>query len=176
MAVPFNIVRIDAVPATPVPNTMYITKDAKNRAVVTFIGNTAAQRASTLSATDVQTLISEAMSGAGAVYAVNTLTDLQAIVPTVNSVGYVRSPASPGDPITYVYDLANAAWKVSQANAKWADIIGRPASTAAAIDAAVTASHSHTNMTVLNSLSQSAGGKLAYKGLEVSEVGFASDW
>lgn len=175
MAVPFNIVRVDAVPATPAVNTMYITKDSKNRAVVTFIGNTTAQRASTLSAADVQTLISEALAGAGEVYVANTFADLQAIRPTVNAVGYVRTVTA-GDPLMYVFDLAGAAWKVSQAPAKWADIIGRPASTAAAIDAAVSASHTHANMTVLNNLSQSAAGKLAYKGQEVSEVGFASDW
>lgn len=175
MAVPFNIVRVDAVPATPVVNTMYITKDSKNRAVVTFIGNTVAQRASTLSPTDVQTMISEALAGAGEVYVANTLADLQAITPTVNAVGYIRTAAA-GDPLMYVFDLPGAAWKVSQVPAKWADIIGRPAATAAEIDAAVAASHSHANMAVLNSLSQSTGGKLAYKGQEVSEVGFASDW
>lgn len=176
MAVPFNIVRADAVPATPVVNTLYVTKDTKQRAVLTFIGNTVANRASTLTSVDVQTMINEALVNAGAVYTVNTLTELNAIVPTVNSVGFVRNPVSPGDPVSYVYDLANRVWKSAQAPAKWADIIGKPASTAAAIDASVNASHSHSNLSVLNALSQSSNGRLAYNGKEVSEVGFASDW
>lgn len=176
MAVPFNIVRVNAVPASPAPNTLYITKDTKGRAVLTFIGNTAASRASTLTTADVQTLISEALANAGAVYAVDTLAALQAIVPTTNSVGFVRNPIAPGDPVSYVYDLAKAGWKPSQAPAKWADIVGRPASSAAQIDAAVTASHTHTNMAVLDKLGQSVAGKLTYNGSDVSEVGFASDW
>lgn len=54
---------------------------------------------------------------------------------------------------------------------QWANIQGKPNSTPAAIDTAVGNSHTHTNMTVLNNLSDSSG-RLAYGGTVVG----GGDW
>jgi hypothetical protein len=59
---------------------------------------------------------------------------------------------------------------------QWASIQGRPNSTPEAIDAAVGASHTHTNAAVLNALSDT-GGKLYYGGAAVGGGDWAAtDW
>lgn len=52
----------------------------------------------------------------------------------------------------------------------WSDILGRPTSTPAAIDQQVTDSHTHSNKTVLDALSESVNGNLSYEGAEYTKL------
>lgn len=67
---------------------------------------------------------------------------------------------------TYVYRSSNTTWyKISEAESmdlvlQWDAIQGKPVSTAAQIDAAVAASHTHANMSTLNKLGEDAQGLL----------------
>ena len=69
---------------------------------------------------------------------------------------------------TYVW--GGAAWvKISEAESldvalEWASIIGKPASTPAQIDAAVSNSHTHANKTQLDKIGEDARGNLTYSG------------
>lgn len=70
---------------------------------------------------------------------------------------------------TYAYQFSNTTWyKISEAESmdvvvSWASITGKPSSTVADIDDAVTKRHSHSNLSVLNGLGDSAG-SLTYSG------------
>ena len=82
----------------------------------------------------------------------------------------------------YFYDKASTTYtKLSEYESMdvvtaWASITGRPASTPAAIDAAVGAAHTHANMAVLNGLTDS-GGTLRYLGVAVNKPDWtATDW
>ena len=75
----------------------------------------------------------------------------------------------------YLYDLANTTWhKVTEYESldlvlSWDNIAGKPSAPAEAIDSAVTFSHIHENMDVLDQLSD-VGGKLQYNGEDVGGV------
>lgn len=70
---------------------------------------------------------------------------------------------------TYVYRTGPTWTKISEAESmdvvlNWTAIVGRPTSTAAQIDAAVGASHAHTNKASLDKITEDAQGNLLYGG------------
>lgn len=82
----------------------------------------------------------------------------------------------------YFYDkAANTHTKIAEYESmdvvlQWVNIQGKPNSTPAAIDAAVGASHTHTNKSVLDGLTDGSG-KLLYNGNPVNQPDWATtDW
>lgn len=73
---------------------------------------------------------------------------------------------------TYIYDPNTAQWyKISEAESmdvvlNWANIVGKPTSPVSAIDAAVAASHSHSNKSLLDVLTDNSG-DLFYNGVPI---------
>lgn len=69
-----------------------------------------------------------------------------------------------------MWDDANSVWiKITEfesldAAISWSNISGRPSSTPGAIDAAVTASHSHSNKPQLDKLNEDGSGVATYNG------------
>lgn len=59
---------------------------------------------------------------------------------------------------------------------KWADIQGKPTSSAAAIDTAVSQSHTHANKTVLDKLNEDASGNPTYGGNPISTSWSETSW
>lgn len=82
---------------------------------------------------------------------------------------------------TYVYRNSDTTWyKISEAESmdvvlRWDAIQGKPVSTAAQIDAAVAASHTHANMGTLNKLGEDAQG-LLFDGKPVGPRLTDSNW
>jgi hypothetical protein len=70
---------------------------------------------------------------------------------------------------TYIYELATTTWvKVAEYESMdlsldWSDITGKPTSTPAQIDTAVTNSHTHSNKTQLDKVGET-GGLMTYDG------------
>ena len=109
-----------------------------------------------------------------------------ALAPTKALYVYVENAT--GDPTvasggaTYLYKTSNSAWiKVSEAESldvtlNWSSIVGRPSSSAAAIDAAVGASHTHANKTQLDLIGQNAQGEMTYNGTQVKTEWASASW
>lgn len=82
---------------------------------------------------------------------------------------------------SYVYRTSNTTWyKISEAESmdvvlQWANIQGKPSSSAAQIDSAVSASHTHGNKATLDLLGANADG-LTYNGANVGTTLKSSDW
>lgn len=81
----------------------------------------------------------------------------------------------------YVYRESNTSWeKVYEfenldVTLNWSSIVGRPTSSVAQIDAAVTNTHTHTNKAYLDKISES-GGQLLYNGSGVSTNWTTQNW
>lgn len=81
----------------------------------------------------------------------------------------------------YFYDkAANTQTKIAEYESmnmvlQWANVQGRPNSTAGAIDAAVGSSHTHANKVTLDKLGDSSGA-LTYNGAAISSAWGATDW
>lgn len=82
---------------------------------------------------------------------------------------------------TYFWRQSNASWtKVAEFESMdlsltWANISGKPSSTAGQIDAAVASAHSHTNKAQLDLISEAAG-TMTYNGQPVASNWAATDW
>lgn len=80
----------------------------------------------------------------------------------------------------YLYD--GGAWvKIAETESmdlvlKWADIIGKPNSSPAQIDAAVGASHTHSNKTQLDKIDEDASGNMTYGGKAVTTQWKSNGW
>jgi hypothetical protein len=76
----------------------------------------------------------------------------------------------------YLYTDDDPEWiKISEAESmdlvlSWSNISGKPTSTTTAIDSAVTASHSHSNKTVLDKLAEGSNGLPTYAGEQIGGV------
>lgn len=173
----FNVYTVTALPSPLPPSSVFFvsppgTTTAMEVYVTDAAGNVAHRG---INAADVNVMISNAIAGANEMTVVNNIAARQALLPlTTTKLVYVvdatgDSTVTSGG-ATYLYNPATSAWiKTSEAESldvvfNWASIVGGPTSSAAAIDAAVAASHTHANMTQLNNIGESAAGNFTYKG------------
>jgi hypothetical protein len=129
-----------------------------------------------ISESDIDSKISTALSGFSSLEIVANITARNALAPTKNIQVIVLDAT--GDATvasgaaTYAYQLSNTTWyKISEAESldvvlQWANIQNKPTSSVADIDDAVTKRHTHTNLSVLNGLADSAG-ELTYGGVPI---------
>lgn len=173
----FQIYKETALPGTLQPSSIYfIAPPGSTDYVEIYVTNsngTVARRV--IDANDVQLMINSTLAGANELTIVNDIAARDALLPltVVKSVYVVDATgdstvASGG--ATYLYNVGTSTWiKVSEAESmdvvfNWTSIVGRPTSSAAAIDAAVAASHTHANMNQLNKVGEDSGGNLTYGG------------
>lgn len=183
----FKIYRETALPGTPVNDSLYVVAPAgtPNYFELYVVNSTGSVRRIPTEA-DITSKINAALGAANELTVVADITARNALSPTrVMQVMVIDATADTSvvsGAATYLYDLANTTWiKVSEAESldvvlNWSSIVGKPTSTAAAIDAAVSASHSHTNKSSLDKIGESAGGKLTYNGAEISTDWASTGW
>lgn len=107
---------------------------------------------------------------------VNNITERNALGATLNKNTIVYVLDATGDATvasgaaSYIFNNANDTWtKLTEfesldAAVSWTNISGKPSSTPGAIDAAVTASHSHTNKAQLDKIGEDGSGIVTYNG------------
>lgn len=187
MADPFVIVRVRELPAEPTPNTMYIIRPSDGEFVsVVFTGFDPSDPARLMTVDDVSSVVESAIEQAATesaeVFFVDNITAMWALAPMGNAIAYVADTS--GDPTAvnakgaYIYHREAGLWVAMPSGAdeiKWTDIVGRPNSTAAQIDAAVQASHTHSNKSVLDRISD-VDGTLKYRGVAVGDVAVSTTW
>lgn len=187
MPASFVIERVNALPSPLVSNTLYIERPiGSTEGILTFVGTDPSSVAKVFNRAESQIDIGTAIAEAKSVFVFDNFSALQtAVKPKVNSVGYVKNAVD--DPLVktpsalYVYEVATGAWSLlptggAADSIDWNKIIGRPVSTVAAIDAAVTASHAHANKATLDALGIDGQNRLTLSGTPVSPVTVKTDW
>ena len=130
-------------------------------------------------------MINSAISGFSTVQVVADIAARDALSPTVTTQVLVRNAV--GDSTvasgsaTYVYDVTAGTWfKTSESESldlvlQWSNIVGKPTSSAADIDDAVSKKHAHANFSVISDISD-IGGHLAYAGQPVRSYLEEESW
>ena len=183
-----KISKVTAVPSggSIVADTIYMVSVSANVMEV-YMSNTAGTALKrVLNEVDVQALIDASVSGISGIEVVNDIAARNALTPTTNTQVLVLNAT--GDATvasgaaTYIYRLSTTSWiKISEAESldvalTWASISGKPTSSSASIDTAVTNSHTHTNKTQLDLLGQDGDGDLSYNGVKVANVYTSTSW
>ena len=178
-----KISKVTSVPGVLTAHTLYLVAPTAHpgylEVYVTDAAGAITRRTPTVD--DIQAMIDASASGATTV--VDNIAARNALPlvdgKTVLVVDATADATVASGAATYVYRLAATAWaKISEAESMdislaWANIAGKPSSSPAAIDAAVAASHAHTNLTQLNQIGQDASGNLTYNGA-LPMAGFAT--
>jgi hypothetical protein len=177
-----------ALPGTPVADSIYYVADANPLYMQLYVTSTAgiARRIPTIA--DITTLIntqianSSKMSVVADITARNALTGL-----SVGSTAYVSNATgdatvASGAASYIVVSTGPVVWQKTQEFEgldlvlSWANIQNKPASSVAAIDLAVTNSHTHSNKTQLDLIGQDAGGNLTYAGAVPNTAWITTAW
>jgi hypothetical protein len=187
MTAAFKIFREQALPTTLENDSLYVvapgsTPDYIELYAVNSVGSI--RRIPTLG--DITTKINTALAGINSLTVVNDFAALNALHPATNE--YVLVINATGDTTvasggaSYVYSTVTGLWtKVSEtANTNlimnWSTLIGKPNSTPAEIDAAVSASHPHLNKATLDKIGENGTGHLTFNGIVVSTEWASVNW
>ena len=181
----FAVSKVAALPGTLAPSTLYFVSDAVNADLmkVYLSDSTGATVRHLPTKQEIDIAIAAAVSASNGMVRVATITARDALTPSGNMLVLVTDAT--GDATvasgaaSYFWD--GAVWtKVTEFESldvvqTWANLQNKPTSTVAAIDAAVAASHSHTNKAVLDLLSDNAGA-LEYKGAPIATSYTTEAW
>jgi hypothetical protein len=190
MAFAFKVFKETALPGTLQPHSIYFIAPASAPSLVEIYVTNAAGSAArhVLGTADVQSMIDTSLAAFHELVIVPNIAGLSALLP-LSSPKYAYVVDATTDPTvasggaTYLYNPANGgAWiKISEAESldvqmNWASIVGKPTSSAAAIDAAVAASHTHANKTQLDKIGEDANGMMTYNGVLLHAGWDSSAW
>lgn len=185
----YKIFKETAVPAQIEANAIYLVAPAAQPGVlevyVSDASGTATRKA--LDAATVQTMIDAAIqAGSGGLVIVDDLAARDQLVPTNGTQALVidasADAAVDAGTATYVWRESTTSWiKIAESESMdlslaWAGITGRPTSSPAQIDAAVTASHSHANKTQLDALGEDEDQQLTYRGQRPTIAWSSTNW
>lgn len=179
-------------PETLQANSMYLVAPVGSDLLSIYVtGTDATVIRRTLNNSDVAALIAQAgaegsgITSSNRVEVVTTIAERDALVAeaTANFVALVTDATADETVVsgaaTYVY-IANtqqfvkvAEYESMDFKVNWADIVGKPEIEQAQLNNLVRDSHTHTNLEVLEKLSEGVDGKLNYNGTPVSTVSFA---
>lgn len=180
--------KLTSLPGTLEPNSFYYIENGAyaesyltdNAGVAKSLGNSAMIRAL------ANEEIANAAVSSNALEIVADIAARDALVLDANAFVLVldasADPTVTAGAALYVYQLSTTTFiKVAEYESldvivKWADIQGRPTSTVAQIDAAVTASHTHSNKAVLDLISEDAEQQLLFRGSAVTSQWDTLNW
>lgn len=176
-SIQMKIRKVTALPGTYEASTMYLVQGSEAGLMDLYVSSSDGLSVRHIvSKSEITSMISTALAGFNSVQVVADITARNALSPTVNTQVLVLDAT--GDPTvaagaaTYVYDTVTTTWyKISEMESldlvvNWADIVGKPTVSVAAIEDAVAKAHVHANKTVLDAISD-VGGALGYSGQPV---------
>lgn len=170
----YRIYKETALPGTLQPHSIYLVAPAARPDFVEMYvtGASAATVKRVIDQTQVQSMIDASLSGVGGLTVVNDIAARNALSLTTNTMVFVVDASADATVnsggATYVWRQSNSTWvKISEAesmdlNLTWTAITGRPTSTPAQIDSAVTDSHTHANKTELDKVGEDVSGRFTY--------------
>jgi hypothetical protein len=183
--------KVNVLPITFEPSTIYLVKDADEAFAKMFISNAAGTAVRRLpNRDDIQTMVNQvvnqAVAGTSHLYVVADIAGRDALTPTVVTQALVIDATGDTSVVsgaaTYVFNPTDTSWtKISEHESmdfvlQWANIQGRPTSTAAEIDDAVSKRHSHANLVSLDKVGEDAGGLLQFNGDYVDPALRVAEW
>lgn len=182
------IKRVNALPATPTGSTLYFVKSATAGLVDIYLTNTdGTETRHVINQAEIASQITDAVSTFTNIRVVPNIAARDALSPSRNVLVLVLDATADttvaAGAALYVYDaeVGNKWDKVAEyesmdVSLTWDAIQGKPTSTVADIDAAVTARHSHANKAVLDEITEGAGGQLLFKGVGVDANLAVAEW
>lgn len=175
MAQVIKMYRETTLPGTLQPYSIYyIAPTGSPNYVEVYVTDSSGTARRIIKQSDIQAMINSTIAAANELTIVANIAARDALSPT--KVMYVYVQDATGDATvssggaTYMYNPATSAWiKVSEAESmdvvlNWSNIVGKPSSSPAQIDAAVAATHTHSNKTQLDKVGEDAGGNFTYNG------------
>lgn len=181
----FAVSKVAALPGTLAPSTLYFVSDADNADLMkVYLSDSTGTTVRHLpTKQEIDIAIAAAVSAANAMVRVATITARDAMTPAGNMLVLVTDAT--GDATvaagaaSYFWD--GAVWtKVTEFESldvaqTWANLQGKPTSSAAAIDVAVESAHSHTNKSTLDLIEDNAG-VLEYNGAPIATSYTTEAW
>jgi hypothetical protein len=184
---PLNIERVNALPATLTPSTMYIVKSADTTLVdIYFTNSTATELRHVLSKSDVAAMVQQSVSSLSSIHIAATIVARDALTLTSNS--FVLVSDATGDATVasgaalYLWNNTTSSFsKITEYESldivlRWSDIQNKPTSTVADIDDAVAKKHTHGNSAQLAKIGEDANGLLTYNGEYVTAALSKAEW
>jgi hypothetical protein len=138
----------------------------------------------TINAADVDERINKAISELGALEIVANIAARDVLSLSANAMVLVLDASADSTVkaggATYAYSHSDTSWtKISEAESldlalSWANLTGKPTSTAAEIDTAVGNAHGHANLSELKKIGQAPNGTMQYDGVDLVTSGTAA--
>lgn len=167
-----QFLKVLSLPATLQPDSFYfVANGGFAEAYITDSTGTAKSVINSSAVTAIVNGMGLGGGGGGASFQiVNTIADRNALQASLTANQLVLVLDATGDSTVtsgsamYAYEYANTSWiKIYEAESldvtlSWANLTGKPTSTPAAIDSAVSMAHSHSNKTTLDALGEGADG------------------
>lgn len=184
----FNVFKETALPGTLLPHSIYFVAPAARPDFVEIYvtGALASTVKRVIDQAQVQSLIDASISGVSGLSVVDNIAARNALAPTQNIMVLVLDATADGTvaagAATYVWRNSTTTWiKISESESmdvtlSWANITGRPSSSAAAIDSSVTNSHTHSNITQLNQISEDGEQNFLYRGSQPFSAWASTGW
>lgn len=184
----FKVFRETILPGVLTPYALYVVAPASKPGYLELYGtnSTGTEVRRIIDEARVQQLIDSALiSSMGQFPVFNNITARDAEVFTQNTKVFVidasDDPTVDSGGATYLWLNSSQEWiKLSEEESldleiilNWDDIVGRPSSTPAQIDAAVANSHTHSNKSELDKIGEDSNGNLTYNG-ELPKIAWAS--
>lgn len=163
----YKVFKETALPGSLVANGIYLVAPTGNpTALEIYVTNSAGSAARHLPTLDeIQAMIDASASTPN--FVVDDIAERDALTPANGSRAFVIDASDDATvasgAATYLWQASTTTWrKESEAESldvtvTWSSISGRPTSSAASIDSAVAASHSHSNKTQLDKVGESSG-------------------
>ena len=163
-----------SLPAVLEASTLYFIPGATNELFELHVSDKTGATTRRLPTTaDINTAIAAALAGLSGVKVVANIAERDALAPTtVTQVMVLDATADPsvtGGTATYVFNPVDSSWtKISESESmdlvlQWDNVQGRPTSSVASIDQAVTDSHTHDNKALLDTI-EVVGGEVKVNG------------
>lgn len=188
MAADLKVYKVSVLPATFVASAIYLVPVSGSATLLDIYvaDSTGTTVRNIISKSEIASMIAEAGIGSGSTVVVADIAARDALAPTEVTIAIVLNATADATvaagAATYVFNPDDTTWsKISEAESldvvlEWANIQNRPNSSAAAIDAAVTASHTHANAAVLDKFGENAEGGPTYDGTDITMALAAEEW
>ncbi len=175
----YRVYKETTLPGSLQPHSIYLIAPAAHpdflEMYVTDAAGTANRR--THKVEDIQAMIDASIAGVGATVIVDDIAARDALSPANGTTALVIDATADATvdsgAATYIWRQSTTSWiKISEAESldvtlNWSDIVGKPTSSPAAIDSAVTNAHTHANKTQLDQIGE-ASGEMTYNGAHIA--------
>ena len=188
MAANLRLERVNALPGTLTPSTMYMVKSATAGLFDIYVtGTDAAEVRHVISRSEINSMISQAVTDFTNIRVVADITARDALAPTRNVLALVLDATADvtvqSGAALYVFDSeTESGWvKVSEFESldvvlDWSAIQNKPSSTVAQIDDAVAKAHVHANKAQIDKIGEDVNGEMTYNGIGIQAYIATTEW